>query len=99
MHGKSRRSSPALARCSSFRDPSPASAVSHEFCNYVKVTYLLCDRLKTLGTPGLLVHNIHIRGEMPISAILVSFSERNLQRVLVSGVLLSPDFDLPEKPR
>ena len=41
-----------MARCSSFRHPSPASAVSHEFCNYVKVTYLLCDRLKTLGTPG-----------------------------------------------
>ena len=41
-----------MARCSSFRHPAPASAVSYEFCNHVKVTYLLCDRLKTLGTPG-----------------------------------------------
>ena len=41
-----------MARCSSFRHPAPASAVSYEFCNHVKVTYLLCDRLKTLWTPG-----------------------------------------------
>ena len=72
-----------------------------KFCNYVKVTYLLCDRLKTLGIPGFgcwcTTFTFVVEANHRYCGY---FLASEIDREYLSlGVLLSPDFDLPEKLR